>query len=297
MTQRINAEVLEDMLVEELNNLIDYTKEETSIARQPKLVILSASDDKASERYIENKINTGKKFGINVEKKHFDNNITTEDLKKVINRLNEDITIDGIILQLPIYEHLNQFELLNAIDIHKDVDGLSVVSKGFLAIDDVNYMPCTPLGVMLLLQANEIETTELDGKNVVIVGRGETSGGPMAIMFKNLNCNVTILHSKTTRKDLQRYIENADIVVSCVGKRYLINADWFKEGSIAVGVGFTYDEEGKQRLDFEVEKVEEIGKASYVTARTNATGKATVLGLLYNTVFAYQRNAEENYLK
>ena len=148
------------------------------------------------------------------------------------------------------------------------------------------YNPCTPQGVVSLL---ELENVKIEGKHVVVVGKGETAGAPMATTFRNRDATVTICHAKTPREELEFFVRHADIVVSCVGKRRVIEADWFKEGSVAIGVGLSYDENGKQRLDFEVEEVVELGKAALVSQRTNCTGTATVISLMCNTVMAYLR--------
>ena len=114
----------------------------------------------------------------------------------------------------------------------------------------------------------------------------------MSSLFKNLDANVTMLHSKTSKEDLEFYVRHADIVISCVGKRNLLKAEWFKENSIIIGVGFTYDEKGKQHLDFEVDEVIELGKVKAVTNRINCTGKATVISLMVNTVKAFLDNIQ-----
>jgi methylenetetrahydrofolate dehydrogenase (NADP+)/methenyltetrahydrofolate cyclohydrolase len=255
--------------------------------RLPKVVILMASNDKPSERYVANKIKMAEKFNIEAELIKFNENVTNKELEEVINDLNNDESVDGLILQLPVYEHLNARRLINQICPYKDVDGLTWYSKALLENNELKLMPCTPLGVKNLLL---LEGVIIAGKNVVVVGRGETSGAPMATTFRNLNATVTFCHSKTSRKDLEFYVRHADIVISCVGKQNVLDAEWFKEGSIVVGVGFTYDENGKQQLDFDFNKVVELGKAKLVSQRTNCTGKATVISLLYNTVLAYLGN-------
>lgn len=283
MTIMMTAEKVEASAKEQVSKVLELNKE-----RSPHLVIIVATDDKGSHRYVDNKLKLAEKFGINVTKVEVPKTETTEHLYKYIEGLNENETVDGIILQLPIYDHLEKTTLINAIDIDKDVDGLSLFSTGMLEIDDLNYIPCTPFGVYMLLESYDINVNYIEGKNVVIIGRGETSGRPMATLFRNLNANVTILHSKTSPEDLEFYVKHADIVVSCVGKRNLLKADWFKEDSIVIGVGFTYDENGKQHLDFEADEVKEIGKAKYVTNRVNCTGKATVTALLFNTAIAFK---------
>ena len=144
--------------------------------------------------------------------------------------------------------------------------------------------PCTPAGVISLLQC---EGVKIEGKNVVVVGKGETAGAPMATVFRNEEATVTICHAKTPREELEFFIRHADITISCVGKQNIIDAEWFREGSIAIGVGLSYDENGKQQLDFDVDKALELNKALFVSQRTNCTGRATVLALMCNIIYAY----------
>lgn len=280
MTKVMNANTLENYI----NNQINLMVANNYKGRMPKVVILMASDDKPSERYVSNKIKMAEKFNIEAELVKFNENVTNKDLEEIINELNNDESVDGVILQLPVYKHLDAKHLINQICPYKDVDGLTWYSKALLESNELKLMPCTPLGVKNLLL---LEGVVIAGKNVVVVGKGETSGAPMATTFRNMKATVTVCHSKTSRKDLEFYIRHADIVISCVGKQNLLDAEWFKEGSIVVGVGFTYDENGKQQLDFNFDKVVELGKAKLVSQRTNCTGKATVISLLYNTVLAY----------
>lgn len=293
MTQIINADLLQETLKQEISFMVETTKNSYEITKDPTVVIITATKDASSHRYVANKLKMAKELGINAIKLEFDESISTDELEQEINKLNNDDNIDGIILQLPIYEHLEEDYLLNVIDFDKDVDGLTLMSKAFLENNHINFMPCTPQGVLLLLESYGIGYDNIASKNVVVIGRGHTAGAPMSILFRHLDANVTLLHSKTKAKDLESYIRNADIVVSCVGKRYLLKADWFKEGSIVIGVGFEYDESGKQHLDFEVDKVVELGKAKFVSQRTNCTGKATVLSLLFNTATSYARRVME----
>lgn len=280
MTKVMNANTLENYI----NNQINLMVANNYKGRMPKVVILMASDDKPSERYVSNKIKMAEKFNIEAELVKFNENVTNKDLEEIINELNNDESVDGVILQLPVYKHLDAKHLINQICPYKDVDGLTWYSKALLESNELKLMPCTPLGVKNLLL---LEGVVIAGKNVVVVGKGETSGAPMATTFRNMKATVTVCHSKTSRKDLEFYVRHADIVISCVGKQNLLDAEWFKEGSIVVGVGFTYDENGKQQLDFNFDKVVELGKAKLVSQRTNCTGKATVISLLYNTVLAY----------
>ena len=283
MTKILNANNYEGLIMEMTRDCVRHFDK----YRNPKIVILMASDNKASERYVANKMKMGEKLSIDVELIAHDESVTNEELEELITKLNNDDTVDGMILQLPVYEHLDSKYLIDKIDPKKDVDGLTSYAKAKLETNELILMPCTPLGVVNMLK---YEGIRIQGKNVVVVGKGETAGAPMATTFRNLDATVTICHKETSREDLEFYIRHADIVISCVGIRNLLEADWFKEGSIVIGVGFTYDENGKQHLDFDVDKVVELGKAYMVSQRTNCTGKATVISLMYNTLLAYLNN-------
>lgn len=286
MTVLLNANLLEDCVTE----LITHTITHSDKSRPPNAIIIVASDDKASEIYVNNKVKTGKKLGIDIEVVKFKESVTNEEIKQYIELANKYDSVDGIMLQLPIYKHLDPDLLINAISPDKDIDGLTMYSKAMLEGNKAKFNPCTPMGVISLL---ECEGIKIVGKNVVVVGKGATAGAPMATMFRNEDATVTICHIKTPREELEFFIRHADIVISCVGKQNVVEAEWIKEGAIAIGVGFTYDENGKQQLDFNVDKIMELGKAAYVSQRTNCTGKATVLGLMCNIVIAYSAKKEE----
>ena len=280
MSKLLNANSLEIFMENQIKMMIHNNYK----GRKPSLVIIVASDDKASQIYVNNKIKMGNKLGRDVDVITVYEQATNDTVISLIEILNNNKAVDGIILQLPIYNHLCSELLINTIDPDKDVDGLTMYSKAMLECNKLEMMPCTPLGVKNLLT---IEGVFIPGKNVVIVGKGETAGAPMATMFRNMDATVTICNARTSRDDLEWYIRHADIVVSCVGKQNLLDAEWFKEGSVVVGVGLSYDENGKQQLDFNVDKVLERGKVKFVSQRTNCTGKATVISLMYNTVWAY----------
>lgn len=282
MTKLLNADALNDCIEE----LVRQTIQDSNKERRPKAVIIVASDNKASKIYVNNKVKTGEKLGIDIEVVKFDESITESEIIEFINKINNDDTIDGAMLQLPVYDHLNGQHLINQLCPYKDIDGLTWYNRAMLEFNKAKLVPCTPLGVISLLQ---VEGIRIAGKNVVIVGKGDTAGAPMATMFRNHKATVTICHRETPREELEFFIRHADIVVSCVGKQNLLEPEWFKEGSIVIGVGLSYDENGKQQLDFDVDKIVELGKAAYVSQRTNCTGKATVLGLMRNIILSYNK--------
>ena len=280
MTKLLNASLLEDCVEELISHALKHSDKD----RPPKAVILVASDDRASKIYVNNKVKAGQKFGIDIEVVKFEESVTEYEIEEYIHKINNDDSIDGAILQLPIYEHLDPYHLINQLCPYKDIDGLTNYSKIMLERNKAKLEPCTPAGVISLLQC---EAVKIEGKNVVVVGKGETAGAPMATMFRNEEATVTICHAKTPREELEFFIRHADITISCVGKQNVIDSEWFKEGSIAIGVGLSYDENGKQQLDFDVDKVLELNKALFVSQRTNCTGRATVLALMCNIIYAY----------
>ena len=283
MTQLLNANTLNDCITELVTHAIQYSDKE----RKPKAVIIVASDDKASKIYVNNKVKTGEKLGIDIEVVRFNESVTESEIIEFIHKINNDDTVDGAMLQLPVYKHLNGQYLINQLCPYKDIDGLTWYNRAMLDSNKAKLVPCTPLGVINLLQ---VEGIKIVGKNVVIVGKGDTAGAPMATTFRNYDATVTICHKETPKEELEFFIRHADIVVSCVGKQNLLEPEWFKEGSIVIGVGLSYDENGKQQLDFDVDKVVELGKASLVSQRTNCTGKATVLALMCNIIIAYNQD-------
>lgn len=297
MTKIMNADRFLKIALEDLEELNDF---ESYASRKTKLVILTATNDEAPMRYVSNKKKMGKEFQIEVEQIHFNKECTNEDICNKIEELNNDETVDGIILQLSTYDHIND-KIMELINAEKDADSLTTFSKVNYQEgvgDWLIYTPCTPYGVLKIIESYDINIEDIEDKNVVIVGRGETSGSPMAELFNKLNANVTVLHSRTSNKNLEKHIKEADIVVSCVGKRNLLKADWFKEGSIVIGVGLSYDEKGRQHLDFEVDEVVKLGKARYVTNRINCTGTATVISLMLKTILLRLKKSlpEEKYI-
>ena len=287
-TRIIDAKELKISVKDEIENTVAASKIMSNVKRGPKLVIITATDDKLLHKEIDRKIEIAKEFNIDIVKLEFDNSITTEELELNIEKLNEDELIDGISLQTPMYNHLEEDYLLNIIDFDKDVEGLTLMSKAFLENDELNYMPPTSAGIIFLLESVGIRESDIEGKNVVVIGRSKKAGSPISITFKHLNANVVMLHSKTKEKDLKSYIENADIVISCVGKRFLLRADWIKEDALVIGVGYSYDESNNKHLDIELNKVIEFGRASFITD-VNTINEATTFALLYNTTLAYCR--------
>ncbi len=214
--------------------------------------------------------------------RHFklDENIKEEDLIKIIDDLNNDDKIDGILVQMPIPKHLDPKRIQNCISHYKDVDGLTDFNAGCLMHNEDCLIPCTPEGIMDLLEYYDIP---VEGKNVTIVGRSDLVGKPLASLMTNNNATVTLCHSKT--KNLKLFTTNADILVVAVGKAKLIKEDFVKDGAVVIDVGINRDENGKICGDVDFENVKE--KVSYITPVPGGVGQMTVAELARNTFKAY----------
>ncbi|NQY41984.1 MAG: bifunctional 5,10-methylenetetrahydrofolate dehydrogenase/5,10-methenyltetrahydrofolate cyclohydrolase [Legionellales bacterium] len=246
----------------------------------PKLATILVGNDPASEIYIKNKIEACKKIGILSKDIRLPNNIEQQELEEVIINLNQDPTITGILIQLPLPNHIVSYKILQKISPIKDVDGLSFMSMGGLCYDQSPLKVCTPLGILTLL--NYYNLDNLQGKNVTIVGASIIVGKPLAIMCINLQATVTICNIFT--KDLQNKINNADILVSAIGKRNIINSSWLKPNVIAIDVGINRDEHGNIYGDLDFETAKEV--ASFITPVPGGVGPMTIATLMENTLTA-----------
>ena len=244
----------------------------------PKLVILQVEGDKASDSYVKNKVKLGKELGIEVEHKLLKGDISQAKLEMIISHYNADHNTNGIIVQLPLPNHLDERKALDTIDVEKDVDGLGTKQIGRLTTQNGRIMhPCTALGVINML----INITELEGKDVVIVNRSNLIGKPLQIMLTNEDATVTMCHSRT--KNLKEKIQNADIVITGIGKAKFFDKSYFKDGQIIIDCSMNVYE-GKLCGDVKIEDLEELDVL--VASGTGHTGVMTVLSLMYNTLMA-----------
>ena len=246
----------------------------------PKLVIVQVGNNSASNVYIKNKLKAASFVGIDAELIHFEDDVTNQTLLNTIYDLNNDVNVDGIIVQLPLPKHLNESDIINSIDNSKDVDGFGLINKGKLFCGMDSLKSATPYGIIELLKYYNIEMT---GKHAVVVGRSNIVGKPMAIMLLNENATVTICHSRT--KDLKEVCRSADILVVAIGKAKFVTSDMVKEGAVIVDVGMNRDENGKLCGDVDFENVEPL--ASYITPVPGGVGPLTISMLLKNTLNAY----------
>ena len=244
----------------------------------PKLVILQVEGDKASDSYVKNKVKLGKELGIEVEHTLLKSDISQKKLEMIIEHYNADRDTSGIIVQLPLPNHLDERKALDTIDVEKDVDGLGTKQIGRLTTQNGRVMhPCTALGVINML----INITELEGKDVVIVNRSNLIGKPLQIMLTNEDATVTMCHSRT--KNLKEKIQNADIVITGIGKAKFFDKSYFKDGQIIIDCSMNVYE-GKLCGDVKIEDLEELDVL--VASGTGHTGVMTVLSLMYNTLMA-----------
>jgi methylenetetrahydrofolate dehydrogenase (NADP+)/methenyltetrahydrofolate cyclohydrolase len=275
----VSAKIKED--------LIDKVQKLKKIGISPCLSTILVGDDPASSIYVRNKHRACSEVGIETKDNKIDFSIEEKQLIESIKSLNEDQSIHGILLQLPLPPQINQFNVINAINPKKDVDGLTYYNAGLLLNKKSNFIPCTPLGVMELLKYYNID---LKGKDVTIVNRSILVGKPIALLFLDKDATVTICHSQT--KNINEKIRNADIVVTAVGNRKLftLREESVKDGVVVIDIGITR-ENGKITGDVDFENVSK--KASWITPVPGGVGPMTIAMLLKNTVIAASASTEE----
>ena len=247
----------------------------------PGLATIIVGNDAASSIYVKNKRKSAKEVGIESFQYELPENIQEEELLELINELNLNSDVDGILVQLPLPKHINSDLIIDSIDVNKDVDGFNVINAGKTFIGRDSVIPCTPLGCLLMLKSIKIE---LKGKNAVIIGRSNIVGKPMAQLLLNEDCTVTIVHSKTF--NIQALVKEADIVVAAVGSANLVKGSWIKKGAVVIDVGINrLKVEDKNILvgDINFNEVKDI--ASYITPVPGGVGPMTIACLLMNTVF------------
>ena len=245
----------------------------------PKLAVIMVGDDKASQIYVKNKSKACQEIGIKFEEYFLGNDIKQEELIELIQKLNLDKSINGILLQSPIPKSLDINEAFRTISPQKDVDGFNPVNVGKLVLNQDTFVSCTPYGIMKMFEEYDIDLT---GKNVTILGRSNIVGKPLIQCCLNKNATVTVCHSKT--KDLKEHTKNADIVISAIGKAKFVTADMIKDGAVVIDVGINRDESGKIVGDVDFEKVS--SKASYITPVPGGVGPMTIAMLMNNVIKA-----------
>jgi methylenetetrahydrofolate dehydrogenase (NADP+)/methenyltetrahydrofolate cyclohydrolase len=256
---------------------------------QPGLAVVLVGEDPASQVYVRNKIRTTEESGMRSIEYRLDVSTSQDELMTLINQLNEDDAVDGILVQLPLPKQIDADAVINAIDPDKDVDGFHVINVGRLSIGMDSLIPCTPYGCIMLL---EDHFGDLSGKSAVVVGRSNIVGKPMAQLLLSRNCTVTVAHSRTA--DLPQVCRQADIVVAAVGRPEMITGDWIKDGAVVIDVGINRVPapergEGKMRLTGDVDYESAKAKASAITPVPGGVGPMTIACLLRNTMVAAAR--------
>ena len=242
----------------------------------PKLAVILANDVEASRIYVSRKRKLCEELGIEEVEYIFDEKSKTDDILEIIQKLNNNCEVDGILVQLPLFKHLDESKIIDSILPEKDVDGFSAVNVGTLYQGKPTVVPCTPKGILTILK--ELDN-DLKGKNAVVVGRSQIVGKPMAALLLNEDMTVTICHSRTT--NLPEHTRNADVLVVATGVPHLINETMVKEGAIVIDVGMN---RLKDKLVGDVDTEQVSRKAKYVTPVPGGVGLTTVLSLMQNVV-------------
>ncbi|HFE7471610.1 TPA: bifunctional methylenetetrahydrofolate dehydrogenase/methenyltetrahydrofolate cyclohydrolase FolD [Staphylococcus aureus] len=245
----------------------------------PKLSVILVGNDGASQSYVRSKKKAAEKIGMISEIVHLEETDTEEEVLNELNRLNNDDSVSGILVQVPLPKQVSEQKILEAINPEKDVDGFHPINIGKLYIDEQTFVPCTPLGIMEILKHADID---LEGKNAVVIGRSHIVGQPVSKLLLQKNASVTILHSRS--KDMASYLKDADVIVSAVGKPGLVTKDVVKEGAVIIDVGNTPDENGKLKGDVDYDAVKEIAGA--ITPVPGGVGPLTITMVLNNTLLA-----------
>ena len=250
----------------------------------PGLAVILVGEDPASQVYVRNKVKACEDTGMHSVLEQYDATMSETDLLARVEALNDDPTIHGILVQLPLPAHIDAHKVIEAISPAKDVDGFHVASAGALMVGQPGFWPCTPYGCMKMLESIGYD---LRGKHAVVIGRSNIVGKPMALMLLQKDATVTICHSAT--RDLKAHTLQADVVVAAVGKRNVLTADMVKPGAVVIDVGMNRNDEGKLCGDVDFERVRDV--AGWITPVPGGVGPMTITMLLVNTLEAAERAA------
>ncbi|AWI53561.1 bifunctional methylenetetrahydrofolate dehydrogenase/methenyltetrahydrofolate cyclohydrolase FolD [Aquabacterium olei] len=259
----------------------------TAKGLKPGLAVVLVGDNPASQVYVRNKVKACEDVGFHSVLEKYDATMTEAELLARVEALNNDPSIHGILVQLPLPKHIDDHKVIEAISPLKDVDGFHVASAGALMVGEVGFKACTPYGCMKMLES--IGMKDLRGKHAVVIGRSNIVGKPMAMMLLQANATVTVTHSGTA--DLAHHTRQADIVVAAVGKRNVLTADMIKPGAVVIDVGMNRDDAGKLCGDVDFAGLKEV--AGYITPVPGGVGPMTITMLLVNTMEAAERAAAQ----
>lgn len=267
----------------ELAQRVEKLKSESGIT--PRLSVILVGEDPASVTYTKMKKKACEKVGMLSDLIELPANSTQEEVKSVIQELNDDPSVHGILVQHPVPSHLDELDILATVSVEKDVDGISALSLGRLVLGTADYVSCTPLGIVTLLERNGIE---IKGKEVVVIGRSIILGKPVALALLERHATVTICHSRT--QNLADVVRRADIVVAAIGKAEFIKGDWIKDGAVVVDAGYN-KVEGRAHDVGDVEYESASKRASYITPVPGGVGPMTIAMLLAQTVKSAEKVA------
>ncbi len=279
MCEIIDGKLLAKKIRKELKEEVNTLKKD---GINPKLAVIMVGNNPASSVYVRNKSKACEKVGIEFEEFLFDENETEEKLLETIEKLNNDDSIHGILLQSPLPKHININKAFNSISPKKDVDGFHPVNVGKLSIGEDSFISCTPYGIVKMFEEYNIET---EGKNAVILGRSNIVGKPMIQCMLNKNATVTVCHSKT--KNIEEITRKADIIIAAIGKPKFVKENMVKDGAVIIDVGINRMDDGSICGDVDFENVSK--KASYITPVPGGVGPMTIAMLLNNVVKAAKK--------
>lgn len=280
-----------------MNRLIDGKKISAAVVEQlaldtrefiatsgvtPGLAVVLVGEDPASQVYVRNKVKQATAAGFNSTEHRLSADTTQADLNALVEQLNNDASVHGILVQLPLPAQLSEPEIIRLIAPHKDVDGFHPLNVGALASGGADLIPCTPMGCMIMLEQT---LGDLTGKHAVVVGRSNIVGKPMAALLLQANCTVTIVHSRT--QNIEALCREADILVVAVGRPEMIKGDWVKPGATVIDVGINaVEKEGKRRLVGDVDFSEAVNVAGAISPVPGGVGPMTIACLMKNTLTA-----------
>jgi len=277
----IDGKLVASKIREEIKDRVAEIKSKHS--RIPGLAAILVGDDPASEIYVRNKRKACEDVGIYSEEHKLSGDIAQEDLLKLINRLNGDENINGILVQLPLPEHIDDSTVLNSVSPEKDVDGFHPINAGLLFEGKPRFIACTPHGIIKMLEFYDID---IEGKNAVVLGRSNIVGKPAAMLLLQKNATVTICHSRTRKLDA--VLKSADLIVAAIGRAHFVTRKMVKKGSIIIDVGINRLDDGKLVGDVDFENVKDI--SSYITPVPGGVGPMTITMLLWNTVVSLEQS-------
>lgn len=280
MTAVIDGKEFANQLCDSLSEEVAALKTEHNL--QPCIAVVLVGEDPASQVYVRNKIKRCQDLGIESREHRLDDTTSQEELLTLIDELNKDDSVNGILVQLPVPDQIDDNAVINAIASRKDVDGFHVENAGALSVGQNQLVPCTPLGSLMMLQDR---LGDLSGLHAVVVGRSNIVGKPMANLLLQQNCTVTVVHSRT--RNIEELCRQADILVAAVGRPRFIQGDWVKPGATVIDVGINrVEQDGKSRLVGDVDFDSAAQNAAHITPVPGGVGPMTIACLMHNTVRA-----------